>query len=235
MLYRCTGDISIYPSSLSPHLKKQQSSSDTVLLLNTNARLVVCQASDCIGKTCRFCKNCGSQVHRALSAEPEPLRAKDSSVIKISFRPVDKDTRQFQLFLFAAGHHGTCPQLKHRLPGDGPIYRLGQREEQKVWILSQDHPINRYLEWSTARKVMGKIAAYLHQEMKDFYGLLFLVLNRNFEFLLQLAVDVGEPPRCMPASILFKIPSQDAERQVESINQFLAERGLAKVNCISTT
>jgi hypothetical protein len=41
----------------------------------------------------------------------------------------------------------------------GRIDRLGQTEPQKAWILFQDHTIQRFMEYNSARKILPQIAA----------------------------------------------------------------------------
>lgn len=41
----------------------------------------------------------------------------------------------------------------------GRIHRLGQREEQRAWVLFMDHTIQRYMEFNNATKVLPQIAA----------------------------------------------------------------------------
>ena len=41
----------------------------------------------------------------------------------------------------------------------GRIHRLGQREEQRAWLLFMDHTIQRYMEFNNTTKVLPQIAA----------------------------------------------------------------------------
>lgn len=41
----------------------------------------------------------------------------------------------------------------------GRVHRLGQRQKQRVWILFQDHTIDRYIAFNNTRKIIPQIAA----------------------------------------------------------------------------
>lgn len=41
----------------------------------------------------------------------------------------------------------------------GRIHRLGQREEQRAWLLFMDHTIQRYMEFNNTTKILPQIAA----------------------------------------------------------------------------
>ncbi|CAG8881166.1 unnamed protein product, partial [Penicillium egyptiacum] len=41
----------------------------------------------------------------------------------------------------------------------GRIHRLGQRDEQRAWLLFMDHTIQRYMEFNNTTKILPQIAA----------------------------------------------------------------------------
>lgn len=58
----------------------------------------------------------------------------------------------------------------------GRVYRLGQREPQKVWRLFQDYTIAHWVEWNSQRRILPQVAA---QHQQAFAHALVSVLPRD--------------------------------------------------------
>ncbi|KAH8422486.1 uncharacterized protein LDX57_000239 [Aspergillus melleus] len=52
----------------------------------------------------------------------------------------------------------------------GRVHRLGQTEEQKAWILFQDHTIQRWAEYSLTRKALPALIAEIEARIEGFQG-----------------------------------------------------------------
>lgn len=98
----------------------------------------------------------------------EAARAFDSSESNVAVLLVT-----FQVGAYGLNLHHACSRvvvaetprnLNTLWQAAGRVHRLGQREPQRVWILSQQKSVERYLDWNNARKAIPQVAGECQEE-----------------------------------------------------------------------